>query len=151
MGENFTKYYQKLYFVVKATKGEVLVYNGEIIDSLFHAASVGRTEDAKEVFGQSIPYLKSVVSRGEEMCPKYTGEFYFSYEEFVKRLKNYYPNLKLHTREVSSNIKILQRTNTQRVKTIKVGDITISGEKFRQIFGLYSTEFWIYPRQRGIE
>ncbi|WP_241765422.1 stage II sporulation protein D [Caldicellulosiruptor morganii] len=150
-GKNFTKYYQKLCSAVMATKGEVLVYNGEIIDCLFHAASGGRTEDAREVFGQSIPYLKSVVSRGEEACPKFSGEFYFSCDEFVKRLKSFYPNLKLSAKDIASQVKVLQRTNTQRVKMVKVGNIKISGEKFRQIFGLYSTEFWIYPQQSRIE
>jgi len=149
-GKDFEKYYKKIYFSVMATKGEVLVYNGEIIDCLFHAASGGRTEDAKEVFGQSVPYLKSVVSRGEEACPKFSGEFYFPYDEFVKRLKNFYPDLKLDTRKISSQVKVLQRTNTQRVKTIKVGNITMNGNEFRSIFGLYSTEFWVYPQARGI-
>lgn len=150
-GKNFDKYYKKIYSAVMSTKGEVLVYNGEIIDCLFHAASGGKTEDAKEVFGRTVSYLQSVVSRGEEACPKFSGEFYFGYDEFIKRLKSIYPNLKIDTKNISSQIKVLQRTSTQRVKTIKVGNITISGNSFRSIFGLYSTEFWIYPQARGIK
>lgn len=91
-GKNFEKYYKKIRMAVEETKGQVLVYKGQVIDSLFHAASGGRTEDAKEVFKEEIPYLKSVVSRGEESCPKFSGEFYFTYNDLLKRLKNIFPD-----------------------------------------------------------
>uniref|UniRef100_A0A7C5V448 Stage II sporulation protein D n=1 Tax=Caldicellulosiruptor owensensis TaxID=55205 RepID=A0A7C5V448_9FIRM len=149
-GKNFEKYYSKICKAVKQTKGEVLVYKGQIIDSLYHAASGGKTEDAKEVFKEEIPYLKSVVSRGEESCPKFSGEFYFTYDEFVKRLKSYFPGLRVDSSNISSRIKVIERTATDRVKSVKIGNTILSGNQFRNIFGLYSTEFWIYPDKRGV-
>ncbi len=149
-GKNFEKYYKKIHMAVKETKGEVLVYKGQIIDSLFHAASGGKTEDAKEVFGEDVAYLKSVVSRGEEACPKFSGEFYFTYGEFIKRLKKYFPGLRVDTKSISSQIRVIERTATQRVRYVKVGNTILSGNQFRNIFGLYSTEFWIYPDKRGV-
>ncbi|ACM59369.1 stage II sporulation protein D [Caldicellulosiruptor bescii] len=149
-GKNFEKYYKKIRMAVEETKGQVLVYKGQVIDSLFHAASGGRTEDAKEVFKEEIPYLKSVVSRGEESCPKFSGEFYFTYNDLLKRLKKYFPGLKVNTQNISSQIKVVERTATQRVKTVKIGNTILSGNQFRSIFGLYSTEFWLYPDRRGL-
>jgi len=149
-GKNFERYYKKIRMAVEETKGQVLVYEGQIIDSLFHAASGGKTEDAKEVFGEAIPYLKSVVSRGEESCPKFSGEFYFTYDEFVKRLKSYFPGLRIDSSNISSQIKVVERTKAGRVKSVKVGNTVLSGNQFRSIFGLYSTEFWIYPDKRGV-
>ncbi|BCS82223.1 stage II sporulation protein D [Anaerocellum diazotrophicum] len=149
-GKNFEKYYNKIRKAVEETKGQVLVYRGEIIDSLYHAASGGKTEDAKEVFKEEIPYLKSVVSRGEEGCPKFSGEFYFTYNELLKRLKKYFPGLMVDTQNKSTQIKVVERTPTQRVKSIKIGNIILSGDQFRSIFGLYSTEFWVYPDNRGL-
>lgn len=45
---------------VKETKGEILIYNKEPIMAFYHACSVGKTEEPKEVFGRDYPYLKSV-------------------------------------------------------------------------------------------
>ncbi|ADQ08098.1 stage II sporulation protein D [Caldicellulosiruptor hydrothermalis 108] len=149
-GKDFEKYYSKIRKAAEETKGQILVYSGEIIDSLYHAASGGKTEDAKEVFKEEIPYLKSVVSRGEEGCPKFSGEFYFTYGEFIKRLKKYFPGLRVDTQNISSQIRVIERTATQRVRSVKVGNTILSGNQFRNIFGLYSTEFWIYPDKRGV-
>lgn len=45
---------------VKETKGQILTYSGEPIIAFYHACSVGKTEDPKEVFGREYPYLKPV-------------------------------------------------------------------------------------------
>ncbi|MCX7988087.1 MAG: SpoIID/LytB domain-containing protein [Thermodesulfovibrio sp.] len=45
---------------VKETKGEILTYNEEPIMAFYHACSVERTEEPKEIFGREYPYLKSV-------------------------------------------------------------------------------------------
>lgn len=149
-GNKFDEYYKKISNAVYSSRAEVLVYKNEIIDSMFHAASGGMTADAKEVFGENIPYLRSVVSRGEEACPKFSGEFYFGIEEFIKKICDHYPKAKINSKNILSEIKVLERTNSQRVKKIKIGNIVISGSEFREIFGLYSTEFWVYPSRRFI-
>lgn len=45
---------------VKETKGEILTFNKEPIMAYYHACSVEKTEDPKEVFGKEYPYLQSV-------------------------------------------------------------------------------------------
>lgn len=45
---------------VKETKGEILTFNKEPIMAYYHACSVEKTEDPKEVFGREYPYLQSV-------------------------------------------------------------------------------------------
>lgn len=47
---------------VDATKGEVLMYNGRLVETLFSSSAGGRTADAKEIWGNEVAYLKSVVS-----------------------------------------------------------------------------------------
>ncbi|AJY76085.1 SpoIID/LytB domain-containing protein [Paenibacillus beijingensis] len=47
---------------VQATEGEVAVYNGALIESLFSSSSGGKTADATEIWNQGIAYLKSVDS-----------------------------------------------------------------------------------------
>ena len=48
------------------TDGQVLTYEGELIDATFFSCSGGRTEAAVEVWGSDVPYLQSVDSPGEE-------------------------------------------------------------------------------------
>ena len=45
---------------IKETKGEVITYNGRVIDALFHSYSGGYTASAKEVYGNDIEYLKPI-------------------------------------------------------------------------------------------
>lgn len=45
---------------VKETKGEILTFNREPIIAYYHACSVEKTEDPKEVFGKEYPYLRPV-------------------------------------------------------------------------------------------
>ncbi len=43
---------------VHETEGEVLTYNGSVIQAFYHAACGGRTEDSANVWGVPLPYLK---------------------------------------------------------------------------------------------
>jgi stage II sporulation protein D len=46
---------------VEETRGEVMLYHGDLINALYTSTCGGRTEDAENVFsGRSVPYLKSV-------------------------------------------------------------------------------------------
>ncbi len=54
---------------VAATRGEVLTWRGEPILAAFHSASGGRTASASEVWGQELPYLRSLPVPHEEDSP----------------------------------------------------------------------------------
>ncbi|MCX5964022.1 MAG: SpoIID/LytB domain-containing protein [Cyanobacteria bacterium] len=45
---------------VTATAGQVLTYNGTIIEALFHSSSGGHTENVEDVWGTRVPYLRAV-------------------------------------------------------------------------------------------
>ncbi len=47
---------------VKATEGQVALYNGKPIEGLFSSNAGGQTADATEIWGNAVPYLKSVPS-----------------------------------------------------------------------------------------
>ncbi len=42
---------------IRATAGRVLLYEGKLVDALFHSTSGGRTVSAAEAFGSVVPYL----------------------------------------------------------------------------------------------
>ncbi|AZN43867.1 SpoIID/LytB domain-containing protein [Paenibacillus albus] len=47
---------------VDATRGEVAMYNGKLIETVFSSSAGGMTADSKEIWGSDIAYLKSVSS-----------------------------------------------------------------------------------------
>ena len=60
-GKQYKAYHRKIVQAVAETAGEVLRYDGALIEPLYHAScGGGRTEDAAEVWGNARPYLVSV-------------------------------------------------------------------------------------------
>jgi stage II sporulation protein D len=73
-----------------ATRGEVLVYGGEIAEAFFSACSGGHTESIQNVFfGPSIPYLVGVDDPYDHYCPLHTWTLEFSGREISDRLSAY--------------------------------------------------------------
>ncbi|MFD0588272.1 SpoIID/LytB domain-containing protein [Paenibacillus sp. GCM10027627] len=50
---------------VEATKGQVALYNGKVIEAVFSSNGGGMTADAKEAWNNAIPYLQAVPSPDE--------------------------------------------------------------------------------------
>ncbi|MBI1843320.1 MAG: SpoIID/LytB domain-containing protein [Actinobacteria bacterium] len=45
---------------VNATSGQVVTYQGSVIQAFYHSSSGGHTENSENVFAQALPYLKGV-------------------------------------------------------------------------------------------
>lgn len=146
------QYWNKITNAVQSTEGQVLKYKEKLImEPYYFAVSSGKTEDAAQVFGNSEPYLKSVVSNGDENAPKYKTQVKITYGEFIKGIKDAYKNSNINIFNVRSQVKIINRTGSGAVKEIKVGNETITGNKFRGIFQLNSANFNIYFHLTNIE
>ena len=76
----------KVSTAVADTAGEVLHYDGKLIEATYFSCSGGQTEDAKAVWGAEIPYLKATESPGEEKATHYVDTVTFTLEEFGERL-----------------------------------------------------------------
>lgn len=132
-GNDFDKYYNKIKDAVNETKGITIKYNQELIDCVYHSTNNGYTEDSINVWGNDIPYLKSVESPWDKNASSYLRTISISLEDF---------NLKLKTNIYSDNqISILNRNSSNRVDSIMIGDKVFSGKDFRTILGLRSTDF----------
>ncbi|WP_341281777.1 SpoIID/LytB domain-containing protein [Paenibacillus sp. FSL H8-0537] len=55
---------------VDATQGEVVLYKGKLIEALYSSNGGGATADAKEVWGNAVPYLTSVKSPTDSSAEK---------------------------------------------------------------------------------
>lgn len=142
--ENAVNYWNRISNAVEATKGMVLVYKGELAKYIkYHSTSGGKTEDSINVFNNKIPYLVSVDSLGEENSPKYATTAVIRREEFIKKMKELSPKIKLISNNLGAQIKIIDRTEGNRVKNIKIGDKTFTGIDIRWAFLLNSADFTI--------
>ena len=132
-GNDYDRYYQRIYDAVTSTDNICVYYNGDYIDAVYHSTSNGYTEDAVNVWGNSIPYLQTVASTWDQNVSSY---------------------LKIITKEESDiisilgldnldEIQILERNNSGRVEKVQIGNKIFSGVELRNMLGLRSTDFEI--------
>ncbi|NLB62393.1 MAG: stage II sporulation protein D [Clostridiales bacterium] len=140
-GSSASRYASKVYEAVKATKGQIISYQGEPILALFHASSGGVTENSENVFSDPLPYLVSVDSPNEEFHTHFADTEVMNSDYVAKKINESFPNAKLEKDKLSNQLKILERYPTGRVKTLKIGDTTCTGRDLRNTLGLYSANF----------
>lgn len=134
--------WNKIQQAVLDTKGQVLAYNGLVLEyPQFFATSSGRTENAKDVFAVDVPYLKSEESGGEEIAPKYKTTIRVPINEFINKINTKFANAKITKGGLASDIKVMNHTEGGSVKEIKVGNETMKGTEFREVFNLNSANF----------
>jgi stage II sporulation protein D len=68
------------------TAGEVLMYEGNIAETLFSACSGGKTENVQNVFGTAIPYLVGVPDPYDSLCPLHEWTLKMSGPEISEKL-----------------------------------------------------------------
>lgn len=120
---------------VLQTHGQVLTYNGELIEATYFSCSGGRTEDALAVWGTDVPYLQAVDSPGEEAATHYIDTVSFDSSEFAALLG---ADL---TGDSGTWLGNVTYTDGGGVDTIEIGGETYSGTTVRQLLGLRSTAF----------
>ena len=135
--------WQKICSAVNETSGKIITYEHKPIDAFFHSNSGGITEVPVNVWGGTgYPYLQSVETSGENTYTQYASEVTLSQEELINKLKEKYSDISIDFTN-NEDIKILEYTESTRVKTVKFGNHEISGVEARTLFGLKSTNFEI--------
>ncbi len=140
----YYQYYYKIRMAVDDTAGEIITYQGQPIDPVFHAACGGHTENSEDVWKYAVPYLRSV-DCPYETDPESVHQVAVSREQVAKAL-----NVDLESVPVSADnqnhlIKVVEITSTGRPKTLLVNGRRISASEMRQKLGLRSTNFtWQY-------
>lgn len=129
---------------VQETAGEVLLYNGKLIEAVYFSCSGGWTEAAVSVWGGDVPYLQSVESPGEESAEVFTQTVYFAREEFSAQLGR-----KL-SGSPNSWLGKVTYTDGGGVATMVIGGINYSGTQLRKLLKLNSTLFSMKADAAGI-
>ena len=148
---NRDTYWQKITDAVNNTKGKIITYENQPINAFFHSNSGGTTEIPLNVWGGSgYPYLQVVETSGEEAYSQYKSEVELTYDEILNKIKHKYQDISIDFSNDES-VKILEYTESGRVKTIRFGNHDISGVEARTILGLKSTNFEISKSDEKIK
>ena len=127
----------KIRRAVFQTTGQILTYNGSLIEATYFSCSGGRTEDALAVWGSQIPYLQSVESPGEENATYYIDTVTFTKDDFCTRLGSN------NSGTLSALIGHVTYTQGGGVAKIEIGGQEYTGVQVRHLLGLRSTAFVI--------
>lgn len=135
--ENDAAFLKKVQNAVFDTAGQVLTYEGILIEATYFSCSGGRTEDAQAVWGQDIPYLVSVESPGEERATHYIDTVSFTLQEFSSILGFSIPDSGINW------IGPITYTAGGGVDTVELCGKAYTGMELRRKLGLRSTAFAI--------
>lgn len=135
--------WNKIVEAVNSTQGKIITYNNEPINAFFHSNSGGMTETTVNVWGGTgYPYLQAVATAGEEAYSQYHSEVTLSKQTFIDKIKEKHSEFEIDF-NAEDCIKVLEYTDGNRVKKIKIGNIELSGVEVRTILGLKSANFKI--------
>ena len=130
---SYTDNINKIKTAVLSTKGEYVSYKGKVAETLFFSTSPGRTENSEDVFVSKVAYLRSVDSSWDTISPVFETKKAYT-------LVNFYDALNLNYSD-TLNIEILDKTQTGRIKKIKINGKVFNGSDISSILGLRSTYF----------
>jgi len=143
--------WNKIIQAVNDTIGKIITYEGKPINAFFHANSGGKTQIPFYVWGGTeYPYLQVVETIGEEAYSGYSSEAKFTKEEFIKKVKEEYKDFEINFNQENS-IEIIERDESNRVLTIKIGNLKLSGVETRTLLGLRSANFTIEISEKEIK
>ncbi|KRE48600.1 stage II sporulation protein D [Paenibacillus sp. Soil522] len=126
----------KLSEAVAQTRGKIITYKGEPIEAAFFSTSNGYTENSEDYWKQEIPYLRSVQSPWDkEISPRYK-------ETVELSLNRFYSKLGVAKKgSAKSSIRVVERTEGNRISKIIIGGTTFTGREVREKLGLASSQF----------
>ncbi|MBQ9156611.1 MAG: SpoIID/LytB domain-containing protein [Eubacterium sp.] len=136
---SYMEYRNRLREASEETFGQVLVYEDELIDALYHQVSGGETISSKEIYDVEVPYLKAVESPQDVESAEYLGVKMITYKECAQILSK---NGKKETeKSCRKNLTVTNQTKHGYVKEVSTKKNSWIGEEWKELFGLSSTCF----------
>ena len=140
---------------VERTAGRIATYGGAPIDALYSANAGGLTEDSENVFGNALPYLRSVASPGDEVAKDSSWgrtSYEWTKEISATQLRDYLAVRGLGV-GLPREIALTTVSATGRVLTARVtgsdGSKDIGKDRARYYFGLRSSLFTVSVNPGG--
>ncbi len=133
-------YAEKIKKAVSATRGEYLVYDNKVVKAFFYAVSSGKTEDVSDVWGVSLPYLKSVDSAEDARADGYRSRVFYPKDAFFTVLRGLRPNLQVDE-GFSDTLCQTKCHDSGSVDTVEIFGEAFTGAEIQKAFRLRSTVF----------
>ncbi|MGL4736438.1 MAG: SpoIID/LytB domain-containing protein [Cellulosilyticaceae bacterium] len=145
--DDYEEIYERYMSAVTATDNQVITYQEDLIEPIYHEASGGMTRKAKVIYGTDQPYLQAVKS--EENLPDV--QVPFSKEEVVNKLSTVYPELMAEPTLIEQQIQIISKDGSGYIESLQIGNVVVTGEELGKILGLASSSFDIgYTKEQLI-
>lgn len=141
--------YSRVQRAVEDTAGQILTYDSAPIAAVFHCVSGPRTESAKDVWGEDIPYLQSEVSPGGSAYSAYEDAVTVSADDFRQAVADAFPAADV-SGAPETWFKASVRSAAGGIITVQLGGATVEGTAVRELFGLQSTNFTITTDEDSI-
>ena len=125
---------QRLRTIAESTAGEVLLYDGELAATYYHANCGGTTEDGHYILGKDDPPAPFLRQHADPYCVR-SGDSQWRTEVSKRELQR---ALAADGVRVGSSIRavsVLQRTPSGRVEDLRINGITVSALPFRFAIG----------------
>lgn len=143
-GNNYEENYNKVKRIIDDTKGEYISYNNDYIYAFFFSTSNGYTEDNKNVFGEDLPYLKSVESSfDKDENSSFEVEVLIDKSDFYNKLGINYSD--------SISISNVSKSESNRILYLEINGIGFKGREFQKLLGLRSNDFTILDQGNTIK
>ncbi len=108
---------------VDSTRGQILLYDGKVIDALFHSSSGGFTENSEDMWQNPVPYLRGKPDPYDKNDRHYNWQVTFTADQLARQLAWSKYNL-----TTVSDVVIKERTAIgQRIKRLQVTGLDQSG------------------------
>lgn len=140
----YQNYWTKISQAVEQTAGQIITYQGVVIDPLFHSTCGGQTEDAGAVWQQSFPYLVPVTCSYCQHSPKLRTEQSYSLSAFAAALRELDGSIAVTAQGLRSQtpaFTVSEKTATGRAAIISLGGNRLKATTLRHALGLNSTRF----------
>ncbi|MGC4379091.1 stage II sporulation protein D [Fictibacillus sp. Mic-4] len=138
-GKDYDRKMKKIARAVKETQGEILTYKGEPITASFFSTSNGYTENSKDYWGSSYPYLKSVKSPWDLDSPKYVQQEAIPLSTFEQKL-----GVTIENDGVVG--KVEAKTEGNRIGKIVIDGKKFTGREIREKLQLRSADFTLIKK-----
>ncbi|WP_405130919.1 stage II sporulation protein D [Paenibacillus sp. FSL H8-0317] len=134
------KEWEKLQQAVRESRDTVMTYQGQAITASFFSTSNGYTENAEDVWGNAVPYLKSVDSPWDKnLAPGFKQTVTLKRNEILQKLN--LDAIPVTAQKSGSWMEVLSTTKGHRIKEMQIAGERFSGPEVRKLLGLRSSQF----------
>ncbi len=148
-GEDAARYTEKIAGAVRDTDGLLCLYEGAPINAVFFSSAAGKTLDAAEVWGASVPYLRSVDSPEGQEVPGWQTVMTFTAAQLKEYLAPLAPQADF-SGPPGGWFTGFTQDSVGGVASVAVGGTLLTGAQLRSVLGLRSTHFTVEPGEDSV-